>query len=356
MEALYAVWLCETTKIPIPTAQRLLEAAGSFRAIYDMGEGELRQLGCVKAKEQQALCNKDLTRAEEILAQVQALQGFLVWLGSPQYPQRLQEIDQPPLVLYCKGNWADFDKRPPIAIVGQRKATIQGRVMAENLGFHLSKAGFNTISGLAAGIDGGAHRGAVKADGYTVGVLGTGLDVFYPAENSGLMRQMWKTGLVITEYPPQTAGLPANFPRRNRIVSALSRGVVVVEAQMRSGSLITARLAMEQGRDVFAVPGSVASASYAGNNKLIAEGAVPIRNPEDLIAYYTGAHPRPQQKIAPEPDEIDREIYERVKAGYTVQQLLEALDIAPSALSVKLMQLELKGYIVKTGHNRYQVL
>ena len=356
MEALYAIWLCETAKLPIQGALKLVEAAGSFRAIYHMPERELLHLGVLKTKDIPLLHNRDLARAEEIVSQVKDLGGFCVCISDENYPRRLREIEQPPLVLYCKGNWVDFDNNPPIAIVGQRKATIQGRMMAENLGYHLSKAGFATISGLAAGIDGGAHRGAVKADGFTVGVLGTGLDIFYPAENSGLMRQMWKTGLVITEYPPKTMGLPGNFPRRNRIVSGLARGVVVVEAQMRSGSLITARLAMEQGRDLFAVPGSVAVSSYEGNNKLIAEGATPVQGPDDIIAYYRGITQPSQEKKRPEPTELDREIYELVKLGYSQQQILDQLEVSASTLSVKLMGLELKGYIVKTGHNRYQVL
>lgn len=209
--------------------------------------------------------------------------NHLITLADAYYPQRLLSIDQPPPVLYAKGN-LQMLKRPGLAIVGSRHATPQGESTAEQFAESLCRAGFAVVSGLALGIDGAAHRGALKADGATIAVVGTGLDIVYPARHKGLAHQIVQYGLLLSEYPLGTPSLTHNFPRRNRIISGLSEGCLVVEANIDSGSLITARQAIEQGREVFAIPGSIHSPVSKGCHALIKQGAKLVESTEDIVS------------------------------------------------------------------------
>jgi len=205
-----------------------------------------------------------------------------VCFGESAYPEMLREIEDAPVVIYIKGDTQPQD-RYAIAIVGSRKPTPYGTSVAENISEELALMGFTIVSGMARGIDAISHKGALRADGRTMAVLGSGLVVPYPPENKGLMDKIASSGCVISEFPPGTPPDKENFPRRNRLISGLSLGVLVVEATSDSGSLITAGYAIEQGREVFAVPGNIISSNSKGTNELIKKGAILTRKAEDVV-------------------------------------------------------------------------
>lgn len=222
-----------------------------------------------------------------------AVQGALAWLEAPGtavltlgdscYPKLLLEIPDPPLLLYCRGQLALLD-RPALAIVGSRNATTQGLRNAEQFARAFSEAGLTIVSGLAQGIDAAAHRGGLAAPGSTIAVLGTGADVTYPVANAALAEEIAERGLLLSEFALGTPPSAHNFPRRNRLISGLTQGCVVVEAALASGSLITARAAAEQGREVFAVPGSIHSPLAKGCHALIKSGAKLVESAEDVLS------------------------------------------------------------------------
>ena len=201
----------------------------------------------------------------------------------PAYPEVLRQIPDPPLALWFTGALASLTHAPAVAVVGSRRATPEGLALARRLGRGLAEAGITVVSGLARGIDAAAHRGALDAAGSTVAVLGSGADVIYPAGHRDLAGEVVGRGSLVSELPPGTPPLPRHFPLRNRIISGLSRAVVVVQASDRSGSLITARMALEQGRDVLAVPGGVAAGQHRGCHALIQDGARLVETVEDIL-------------------------------------------------------------------------
>ena len=200
----------------------------------------------------------------------------------PDYPEILKSIHAPPLSLYVNGSFSEEDKNA-VAIVGSRRASRYGLEMGERLGYELALRGLTIVSGMARGIDSSAHRGALKAKGRTIAVMGSGHNDIYPPENKHLHKEIDETGAVITEYENAMAPLPGNFPQRNRIISGLSLGVVVVEAAKNSGALITADLALEQGREVFSVPGKISSLTSEGTNYLIKDGAKLVQTADDIL-------------------------------------------------------------------------
>ena len=199
-----------------------------------------------------------------------------------EYPENLRHIHSPPALLYVKGK-ASFKEEKRIGIVGTRKCTPYGKKIVQEISRTLAEHGFTVVSGLALGIDTLAHWSCLKSGGSTIAILGCGLDVMYPRENQGLAKKIMEKGALVSEFPPGTSPLPRNFPMRNRIISGLSLGVVVVEAAEKSGALITADCALEQGREVFAVPGNIDSPYSRGCNRLIKEGAVLLQNPVDIL-------------------------------------------------------------------------
>ncbi|HEX9191943.1 MAG TPA: DNA-processing protein DprA, partial [Candidatus Deferrimicrobiaceae bacterium] len=205
---------------------------------------------------------------------------------APGYPAALREIPYPPLVLYRTGR--PFPEDPAVAIVGSRAPTAAGREYARQISGELAGAGWTVVSGMARGIDAAAHEGALGAGGSTVAVLGCGVDVVYPPEHGELRERILGSGAVLSEYPPGTLPMPRRFPARNRIVSGLSRGVIVAEAPERSGALITARIALEQGREVLVVPGNPWFAHTAGSNRLLREGAAPVCSADDVAGALGG--------------------------------------------------------------------
>lgn len=300
----YLLWLTEVAALSPVKGVKLLETFGSAKAVWQARAEQLEKCVKLEAGEKHRLQNRSLALPNQILGRCDLLNIQILTITQPEYPDRLRNIYDPPLVLYVRGKLPDFNALPAIAVVGQRKATPYGRIVAERLGFQLSCSGAVVVSGMAAGIDASAHTGALKGPTPTVAVFGTAIDQCYPSYHAALMRNILYSGAVISEYPPGKKTYASAFPYRNRIISGLCLGVVVAEAPEKSGSLITAGLALDQGRDVYAVPGSVDSPASAGCNELIARGAKLVRDARDVLEEYAGLY---QFKTLDEPAEIPEE-------------------------------------------------
>lgn len=286
----YLLWLTEVAALSPVKGVKLLEAFGTAKAVWQASVQQLEKCVKLEDNEKKRLQNRSLALPNQILGRCDLLNVQILTITQPEYPDRLRNIYDPPLVLYVRGKLPDFNALPAIAVVGQRKATPYGRLVAERLGFQLSCSGVVVVSGMAAGIDASAHSGALKGPTPTVAVFGTAIDQCYPSYHAALMRNILYGGAVISEYPPGKKTYSSAFPYRNRIISGLCLGVVVAEAPEKSGSLITAGLALDQGRDVYAVPGSVDSPASAGCNELIARGAKLVRSARDILEEYVGLY------------------------------------------------------------------
>lgn len=287
-EQLSYIWLTEKPGIGIRVAMRLLEVFGSPEAVYNADRSQLRSLCPLTLQQLDALCDKNLDSAKLIIDECARHNIRIITIGDSSYPNRLSTIDVPPLVLYVRGSWLDFDTIPAIAVVGTRRASPYGLEIAERIGRTLGAAGFIVVSGMALGSDAAAHRGAMRAGGLTVAVLADGPDVCYPPQNLGLMGDILIEGAVVSERPP--GGLSTQRPSyhlRNRILSGLCVATVITEAPRRSGTLITAHHAVEQGRDVYAVPGGLDALNSIGCNELIREGCAELLlDPAELVKNY----------------------------------------------------------------------
>ncbi len=263
-------------------ARRMLERFGSVDHIFQASLTELEAAAIPAVSAQSLATGKSMELAGEELARASALNIRILTLDDPQYPQRLREIYDPPLVLYARGDVAVL-AQPSIAVVGTRHPSPYGLGMAERLCADLAARGLAIASGMARGIDSAAHRGAIAARGKTIAVFGTGIDVIYPRENQRLSEQILATGgAQVSEFPISTFAAPQNFPIRNRIISGMSVGVLVIEAGEYSGTRITARCALEQNREIFAVPGNVTNRNSWGPNTLIKQGAKLVATWEDV--------------------------------------------------------------------------
>ncbi len=254
--------------------------------IYGATLTELFKLNVVGRKQLEKLKSFPIEKAEEILSVSRQNGWRIITPSSEFYPQNLITLQDLPLVLYVDGDETCLKNELSVSIVGARKASDYGKAVARALSSAMASVGFTIVSGGALGIDSEAHRGAISENGKTICVLGCGLGTKYLAENEDLRKSITKNGAVISEYPPFTPAGRITFPQRNRIISGLTLGTVVVEAGERSGSLITARLASEQGRDVFAVPGDLVSSSFLGTNNLIRNGATAVFSPNDILEEY----------------------------------------------------------------------
>lgn len=263
----------------------LLERFGSAEAVFHASRSQLESLR-MDAQTVDAILAKSFDeRAKREFDEVKKLGGDILVLDDGSYPDILREIADPPPVLYVKGDWQACFDQPSIGVVGSRSCSTYGENASEMLARDLASRGITITSGLARGIDTAAHRGAMRASGRTIAVMGTGLDAVYPRENNGLVREILaKGGCLVTQFPLGTPPLKENFPYRNRIISGLSLGLLVVEASERSGSLITARLAVEQDREVMAVPGNITSGNSFGTNYLIKCGAKLVQQWQDIVA------------------------------------------------------------------------
>ena len=287
----YWIWLATLPGLGHRTRLQLLEHFNSPEDIYYADEGELLLTPDITRAQAALLADKSLERAEQVLADCARDGQFVITMGDSLYPNRLRTIFDPPILLYGKGAFPALDDEVAVTVVGTRSCTPYGVRAASQLGYELSKQGALLVSGMAKGIDGEALKGALRAGGFTAAVLGGGADVVYPAENRRLYQDIAATGVILSEYPPGTVPKADHFPVRNRLLSALSLATVVVEAPEKSGALITATTALEQGREVFAVPGPFDAPMSRGTNALIREGAGLVCEAWDVLSFYESRYP-----------------------------------------------------------------
>lgn len=275
----------------------LLEVFGDPEHIYYADPAVFSGVEGMTADVLQHLSEKDLEESRRILQLCRDKDLKLLPFSHPGYPERLRQIADPPVLLYLRGKLPQFEKMPAIAVVGTRKCSPQGLEIARKISSEIAACGGLVVTGMASGIDAQAAWGALDAGRPVVGVLGTGAEIVYPASNRKLFDAVMETGCVLSEYPPETPSLPWHFPERNRIISGICCGTLVVEAPERSGALITARSALEQGRDVFVVPGAVTESRCAGSNQLLRQGAAAVFSGWDVVSEYAGQYPVEQRNI-----------------------------------------------------------
>jgi DNA processing protein len=337
--------------LPPRAAVLLLRAFGSPTAILAATPAERRGVLPAAAPGPALERSRDPQRVEAALAWLAEDGHDLVAWDDPDYPPLLLETVDPPPVLYAIGR-RELLGRPSLAIVGSRNATPQGVADAEAFAAALSAAGLTIVSGLALGIDAAAHRGGLRANGRSIAVVGTGLDRVYPAENRALAHELAVHGLLVSEFSPGTPPVKQNFPRRNRVVSGLARGILVIEATLSSGSLITARLGAEQGRDVFALPGSIHSPFSKGCHKLIREGAKLVETAQDVLEELRLAAPAPPRAELDADTEDDaltvdeRTVLSAIGfAPVAVDAIVTRCGTAAEAVAAALLALELAGRV-----------
>jgi DNA processing protein len=347
------------------TCRVLLERFGSAERIFGASESELAEAGIPVSAIRNLLSFNQFAPLEKELCELERLNARLCRWSDPEYPENLRHIPDPPPYFYLRGD-IQAASRHSIAIVGARTASDAGLRMAHRLGLELAAKGMTVISGLARGIDAEAHQGALDAQGRTIAVMASGIDVIYPPEHRKLADAILiNNGVLLTELPVGTPPIAENFPARNRILSGLCLGVVVVEAAERSGSLITARMALEQDRQVFAVPGSPLSNKTRGSNRLLKDGAKLVECVEDVLeelapqlARGTGlpssssaggqspAHALRATAFTPETDEI-RAVIESLKSDHKlhIDSIIEQSGLGASVVLRILLELELKGIV-----------
>ena len=285
------IWLATRPDISDRVKVELVRHFQDPENVYFADVDSYREVEGLSSEGLGSLKDKNLTHAEQILHACDKENIRILTYRDAAYPSRLKNISDPPLVFYYKGRLPDFDGQPLIGVVGTRSASAYGLTAAKRLGYQIAACGGIVVSGMAYGIDGMAMRGALTAGGAVVGILGCGADIIYPVSNRGLFADTENYGCILSEFPPGTPPLAWNFPKRNRIISGLSCGVLVVEAPEKSGALITARLAADQGRDVFVVPGNIDVDTFVGSNRLLRDGAIAVSHGWDILSEYEALFP-----------------------------------------------------------------
>ena len=347
----YWIWLSTREGISNTQALSLLSRFGSAEAVYLADEDALKAPDGRSVPA--SLLDKTLTGAEVILQQCYQKNIHIMTIQDAAYPGRLRTISDPPVVLYYKGVFPAIDTSPVIGMVSTRKASAYGLLQAKRLGYQVAKCGGIVVSGGADGIDTMCLTGALSANRPVIAVLGCGVDVVYPAGNRTLFEDIAFHGCLLSEYPPQTPATGSHFPVRNRIISALSLGVVVVEAPKRSGALITANRALEQGRDVFTIPGNVGTATCEGNIQLLREGAIVVEDGWDIMKEYVHLFPEIVSRAYIDVQEILDALSPDEKAAVQllqdgekhIDQLIAASALPAARMSSALTLLQIKGYV-----------
>lgn len=353
------IWLTSINNIGSVRIRRLLERFGSAKRVWNASPEELVNIRGINKELCHSIINsRNSDKIEHYIEKMKKLGIATVDIGSDYYPPLLKEIYNPPYLLYAKGNAGLLTNRC-IAIVGSRNSTHYGKKIAFKLAGQLAKRGFTIVSGFARGIDSYAHKGAMAVGGTTIAVLGNGLDVIYPRENYSLMKEIMVSGLMLSEYPPGTSPLRGNFPARNRLISGLSLGVVVVEASEHSGALITADFAVEQNREVFAVPGNINSPNSTGTNRLIKEGAKMVNCVDDILEELTGYFIEPKesqstrQSDRPATSDEGRVLSLISSQPVHIDELVDESGLDISQLNAYLSNLEVEGSIERLPGNYY---
>jgi DNA processing protein len=356
----YWLTLLRTPRLGSRTFTILLERLGSPAQIFAETPQALTAMGLSETTIA-SLRNPDWATVDRELGWLQSSGHHCLTLPDEAYPLPLREIPDPPPLLFVRGDVSALS-RPQLAIVGSRNPSPSGEQLAHDFARALSTCGFAITSGLALGIDAASHRGALDGSGVTVAVAGTGLDQVYPARHQTLAEEIVaRGGALVSEFPMGTPPQAGNFPRRNRIISGLSVGVLVVEAALRSGSLITARMALEQGREVFAIPGSLYNPLARGCNALLKQGAKLVETVADILEELGGFHSaaQPTTEAAQPPAELDEDCQRLLKSiAYdptSVDTLIAATGSTPQSISSMLLLLELQGYVTSANGGYYRI-
>jgi len=344
-------WLALKTVPQIGTKRylKLLECFGDPQRAIDASVSELKRVSKLRVNFSEPLKNKvDWKFAEEQLAKLDSSDAKLITYNDSCYPENLKRIDEPPPFLFIMGDIQDLDEKA-VAMVGSRLCTEYGKQVTEQLSRSLAESGFTIVSGLARGIDSIAHRTTIKAGGRTLAVLGCGLNIYYPPENKGLYQEITKSGAVISEFFFDQKPEKHNFPHRNRIISGLSKGVVVIEAGKSSGTLSTTSHALQQNREVFAVPGSINSPASSGANELIKQGAIPVTAVSDILLAL-GYDPQKKKQVVPKMLELLPKEQLLVYNSLTerpqqVDFISSGLGIPVSEILTTLLNLEMNGLV-----------
>lgn len=342
--------------------KRLIEAFGSERAAFEASEWDL--MPHFGAHEDLFRCFKRFdgwSEMEASLRVIDSVGGRLMSYGDDSYPFLLKAIYDPPPVITVIGGGVDVLALPAVAIVGARKSTRHGRDIAAELSEGLAASGIVVVSGMAYGIDAAAHRGALLGGGPTIAVLGCGPDITYPPSNRVLSDEIRRDGLIVTEFPAGELPHPSNFPQRNRVISGLALATVVVEAAAKSGSLITARFALEQGREVMAVPGSAGTPLARGTNRLVRDGATLVESPEDIIEVLqplvkTMCFPERAGHFKNDVDK-DSQLFRALKApgGRSFDELVESTGLTVQSLSEELAHMMMDGLVTELPGRRWRL-
>lgn len=354
-EDIYCVWLSECKHLNNKKRKFLTDLFEGAGNVYKASESELAAsitaYGEIfgKSGKYPLKFDKDLKKAEDSIRRAQAFGSEIIAYDSPDYPVHLKEIADPPMVLYSRGT-KELMKTPGIGIVGTRRSSQYGRWAAFEIAKRVAQCGVPVISGMAEGIDSAAHAGCLSTGTGTVAVFGTGIDLCFPASNRKLCRQIIDQGLILSEFSPGEKGFAAYFPLRNRVISALSKAVIVVEGAIKSGSIITASLAADQGRDVFAVPGNINQPNSVGCNKLISEGAFPIMDLDDVTSVL-GIKTQAENKRHLDLSSEEKRLYSIVQQnGSLAREILFKSFGGPVQNAASLLTiLELKGFVKAEG-------
>ena len=351
----YDIWLAMLGHISKWKKAMLLKAYGSGRGVYEAGkDGVKRDFPDFTQKDIEALENRNLEDAARVEEACARCSARVISYNDGDYPALLNEIPDPPTVIYVRGSLPE-GHRLHIAMVGRRKASAAGMKNAAEIAYELSKNGVVIVSGMADGIDGSSHKGALDGGSPTVAVLGTAINRCYPAKHAGLMRDIIANGAVISEYPPGVAAFPGNFLLRNRIISGMSHGVFVVEAGLKSGSLVTAKRAVEQNRDVFAAPGPIGTEYYAGTNSLIKEGACMATCAADILREYPDFRFERASKTTEKRKQEDPVLAAIGKIAH-LDDIAERLDMDPGEAMAMLTMLEIEGKVRQRPGNYFETI
>ena len=355
----YLYWLCRSLPAFAVTIRQIQETYGSFQQAYYIEGMELLRRGIIKNRKtaeifEQAKHSLDAAREEYSGLDRQGIR-FVTPLD-PEYPERLRHIYDYPMGLWIKGSLPPAEK-PTVAVIGARSCTVYGEQAAGIMGRELAAAGVAVISGLALGVDGAGHRGALSGGGEIWGVLGCGVNICYPKQNYPLFREMEKQGGLISEYPPGEPPRPQNFPVRNRIISGLADAVLVIEANEKSGSLITAQLGLEQGKEIFALPGRVTDSASRGCNQLIQAGAALLTGPGDVLEFLGILHEKKlilREKSVKGLAKNEKMVYSCLdSAPKHVEEIAVLSGMCVGECMSALLDLELGGLVVKTAGQSY---
>ncbi len=351
-----AVWVLSCIDGLGPASmRRLIEIFGSAADVFECPIDKLAAVeGVRKLLVEKITADRDWDLTAKQFDDTIPAGAKVVVLTDPEYPAKLRNIPDPPALFYYKGKLDSFEN-PSLAVVGSRTASDYGLRITSRIVRDLASAGVMIVSGLAHGIDSAAHEATLDVGGRTTAVFGNGLDIFYPAGNRKLAGRIIEAGCLISEFPRATKPIPYNFPVRNRIISGLSDGVLVVEALEKSGALVTAKLGLDQGRDILAIPGSVDSRLSAGSNELIKQGAVPVTSAEDIFNNF-GWHPaKGKQRSAIDPDKLNSDeklIYNHLSVQPVhLDELGRKVGLGPGKTAEVLLKLELKGFIIRKPGN-----